>query len=45
MIDVILTLSGFTAYLFVWMGRRNAGLVCMVSVWIAGAISAFILES
>jgi len=35
----------FTAYLFVLMGRRNAGLVCMVSVWIAGAISAFILES
>jgi len=28
-----------TAYLFVWMGRRSAGLVCAVSTWIAGAIS------
>ena len=44
-IDVKLTPSGFTAYLFVWMGRRSAGLVCLVSAWIAGAISAFILES
>jgi len=26
-IDVKLTPSGFTAYLFVWMGRRDAGLV------------------
>jgi len=27
MIDVKLTRSGFTAYLCVWMGTRNAGLV------------------
>ena len=31
----------WTAYLFVWMGRRRAGVVvdCLVSAWIAGAIS------
>jgi hypothetical protein len=29
-----------TAYLSVWMGRRCAGVVALVSAWIAGAISA-----
>jgi len=38
MIDVKLTPSGlwWTAYLFVWMGRRHAGLVdciALVSAW------------
>jgi len=38
MIDVKLTHSGlwWTAYLFVWMGRRRAGLVdyiALVSAW------------
>jgi len=43
MIDVKLTSSGlwWTAYLFVWMGRRHEGVVvdCLVSTWIEGAIS------
>jgi len=46
MIDVKLTTSGlwWTAYLFVWMGRRRAGVVdgCLVSAWIAGAISVIV---
>jgi len=47
MIDVKLTSSGlwWTAYLFVWMGRRRAGLVglhCLVSsLRIAGASSVY----
>ena len=43
MIDVKLTPSGlwWTAYLFVWMSRRRAGVVIdyLMSAWIAGAIS------
>jgi hypothetical protein len=35
-----------TAYLSVWMGRRGAGLVALVScsvvAWIVGAISAIV---
>ena len=34
-----LPLVVLTAYLFVWMGRRSVGVVCLVSAWIAGAIS------
>jgi len=29
MIDVKLTRSGFAAYLFVWMGRRSAGVLLL----------------
>jgi len=37
MIDVKLTPSGlwWTAYLFVWMGRRRAGLVDLLAWWVA----------
>jgi len=47
MIDVKLTPIGlwWTTYLFVWMGRRRAGLVdslCLVSCWrVAGASSVY----
>ena len=36
MINVKLTLSGlwWTAYLFVWMGRRRAGLVLLLDWWV-----------
>ena len=36
MIDVKLTLSGlwWTTYLFVWMGRRRAGLVLLLDWWV-----------
>jgi len=33
-----------TAYLFVWMGRRSAGVVCLVSAWIAEAISIIVFS-
>jgi len=37
MIDVKLTPSGmwWTAYLFVWIGRRHAGLVDLLAWWVA----------
>ena len=37
MIDVKLTPSGlwWTAYLFVWMGRRHAGLVDVIALWVS----------
>jgi len=37
MFDVKLTPSGlwWTAYLFVWMGRRHARFVCLLAWWVA----------